>query len=398
MLRYTIDENNFGRSPMQKQGNSTREKEEMTFSMAMQSWLKEKQKDRTRPTVEHYEELLKRYIIPLIGETDVNTITDTQIHHLIASLENEELHGKKALTGTTLENLRGLTINVVRFGKSGGESASDLKTLAKIKKTPYKPLSPDEITRLIACAQLNHTPLMLGVLLALYTGIGTGELCALSWDDVNLERREIFIHHTIYRVRDDSESANKTKRIITDVRKNAIRTVSYPKQLSGYVEEFYAPGKMLLSGEREHCLDRSTLNKNMEKVFDSFGLKGITLQRVTKTYKAGLADISYLTGATNRTGASIALRKKLDEKWLIREMENDLESLRKLLGLSGSDMGKLLGLEEREYLAMEAGEDSMDWNSFLALLFFFRYNRRTEPVVKVLGLYPEALRERITIA
>ena len=221
---------------------------------------------------------------------------------------------------------------------------------------------------------------------------------ALSWDDVNIDRWEIFIHHTVYRVRDESESANKTKRIITDVRKQAIRTVTYPKQLSGYVEEFYAPGSLLLSGERKQCLDRSTLNKNMEKVLDSFGLKGITLQRVTKTFKAGLADISYLTGAANWTGTSFVLRKELDEKWLIREMENDLESLRKLLGLSGNDMGKLLGLEEKEYLAMEAGEDAMDWNSFLALLFFFRYNRRTEPVVKVLGLYPEALQERITIA
>ena len=78
-------------------------------------------------------------------------------------------------------------------------------------------------------------------------------------------------------------------------------------------------------------------------------------------------------------------------------MENDLLSLRHILGISCRDMGQVLGIGEEDYRAIEAGEAGMDWDMFLSFLFFFKYNSKTEPLVEALGLYPNALKERIGI-
>ena len=87
----------------------------------------------------------------------------------------------------------------------------------------------------------------------------------------------------------------------------------------------------------------------------------------------------------------------MDERWLIKEMENDLLPLRTILGISDRDMGAVVGLTEEDYRALETGETVMDWDMFLSFLFFFRYNSKTEPIVEALGLYPNALKERIGI-
>ena len=128
-------------------------------------------------------------------------------------------------------------------------------------------------------------------------------------------------------------------------------------------------------------------------------MQGTTLVRVKKTYDAGLADVRYLTDPfyEKTEGKKERVQVRLDERWLLKEMENDLLSLRNILGISTYDMGNLMGVSEEDYKAMEAGEASMGWDVFLSLLFLFKYNSRTEPVVDALGLYPDALRERLKI-
>ena len=50
----------------------------------------------------------------------------------------------------------------------------------------------------------------IGVLICLYTGIRIGELCALRWENINLDRKMMTINRTIYRVI-DSNGTHKTK-------------------------------------------------------------------------------------------------------------------------------------------------------------------------------------------
>ena len=129
-------------------------------------------------------------------------------------------------------------------------------------------------------------------------------------------------------------------------------------------------------------------------------MQEMTLSRVKKTHEAGLADVRYLTDPfyEKEEGKKSQIQVRLDERWLIKEMENDLLSLRRIIGVSSKDMGTLMGISEEDYEAIEAGEAVMDWDMFLSFLFFFKYNSKTESVVDALGLYPNALKERIAIA
>ena len=367
------------------------------FSEIAKEWLDSRRETLTEATIDRYEFILERYFLPEFGERDINDVKMIQMDTYIADLSDEQKHGDSAISGTMLENLRTIANAVLSYAENRDKQYPTLSSMVTIEKESYHSLTADEIRRLVACANYNKCPDMLGVLLSLYTGIGTGELCALSWDDIDPDRREISIRHTLYRVKDKNEdSIKKSKLIVTDVRKSAVRTVSYPTALAEYVSQFYTPGTVFLSCEAHKYVEPRTFCNHIERAFSLYKLDGVTLQRVKKTYQEGLASVRYLTDPFyQKETAEVSLN--LDEKWLLKEMENDLAALRSILGISGSDMGQLMAISEDEYMALEAGETTMDWNAFLALLFVFKYNSKTEGVVDALGLYPSALKEKIAI-
>ena len=53
-----------------------------------------------------------------------------------------------------------------------------------------------------------------GILVALYTGIRIGELCALTWKDIDLKEGVIYIRNNVQRVRGDGGGKNKTHTVI----------------------------------------------------------------------------------------------------------------------------------------------------------------------------------------
>ncbi len=386
----------------------------ITFSEAAEEWLVDRRKCLIKATTDRYEYLMGRYIVPELGEEDVRSISPARINVFVAGLADKKKHGDNSVSGTTLENIRGIANGVVNFIVNRGKEYPALKALTVIEKKAFQILKPDEIRRVVSCAKYNKSTEMLAVLLALYAGIGTGELCALRWDDFDLKKREISISKTLYRLKDRSEeSAKKTKLEVTNVRKSAVRTVVYPKELDGYVKSFYTQGTVFITCEKDRYMDSRTFLNHVDNLFSHFRLTGMKIQSLTKTYKEKLSDDIYLKEAfcpktlNSVVNAKDAVRSyevgivndsgdlSLNEKWLVKEMENDLASLRKLLGISESEMGLIIGYDEDEYSALEAGEVGLDWNDFMALLFVFKFNRKTEGVVDALGLYPVALRQRI---
>lgn len=371
------------------------------FSDIVEEWLLDRRENVTDASADRYEYLMQKYILPAFGEKEFEDVNQVQLGTYIADLGDKNKHGKNAVAASTLQALKSLTDNIFKFVQNRDTEIPDLSAIKNTTKDSYLPLAPGEIRKVISCAKYNRSPEMLGVLLSLYTGIGTGELCALSWDDFDIERREISITHTIYRIKNkDAEDGDKrTMLSVTNVRKSAVRTVQYPLELTDYVAEYYRKGCIFLTCEKDKYQEQKTFCNRLDSAFRVHGLGGVTLARIKKTYEAGLSDVRYLTDPFYKKaeGEKPQIQVKVDERWLIKEMENDLLSLRHILGISCREMGQVLGIGEEDYRAIEAGEAGMDWDMFLSFLFFFKYNSKTEPIVEALGLYPNALKERIGI-
>ncbi|MBO6137933.1 MAG: hypothetical protein J6O71_04895 [Lachnospiraceae bacterium] len=373
-----------------------------TFAQIARKWLDSRREKLSEASVDRYGYLLDKYVIPEFGGKDVEAVTMVQVSTYVNELSDKGKYGDAAIRGSIVRRLLSITGSVLAFAQDG-IGGMPARNSERFEKHSYEPLSDDELRRLIACTRYNRNEEMLGVMLSLFTGIGTGEICALSWDDFDIGRREISISHTLYRIRNNAEgkeeggNRNRTRLSVMNVRRSSVRSVQYPEELDNYVRDFYKKGCVFLTGERDRYLEQRTFCNHLENAFRLYALSGVTIARIKKTYEEGLADIRYLSDPfyMKGDGAKVQIQARVDEKWLVKEMENDLLPLRMILGFSSSEMGIMMGISKEEYEAIEAGEVVMGWDMFLSLLFLFKYNSKTESVVDALGLYPNALRERI---
>ena len=90
----------------------------------------------------------------------------------------------------------------------------------------------------------------LGILLSLYTGIRIGELCALRWENIQLEAKTIKIRETLQRIPTVGESS-KTRIIITEPKSAcSVREIPLPECLLPIITPFQASPKSVCTDRR----------------------------------------------------------------------------------------------------------------------------------------------------
>ncbi|AXY02699.1 DUF3596 domain-containing protein [Vibrio alfacsensis] len=117
----------------------------------------------------------------------------------IRSLKQYQKDLVKGLSGTTVNNHITSVNHFLSWLHEMGYTEVDLsKTLKKVKenKRVATPYSLDEIEKALAvCNVLQHKNL---IVLAVHTGLRTGEIAALAWEDVDLENNTLLIRRSAY--------------------------------------------------------------------------------------------------------------------------------------------------------------------------------------------------------
>ncbi|MBR1598084.1 MAG: tyrosine-type recombinase/integrase family protein [Lachnospiraceae bacterium] len=376
--------------------NNTTDMLERALSDVAEHWIEEKKGTVAESSVDRYCMLLECYILPNMGSMIVKDITEHEIEELLKNLSKDSPKGMNVISGSTVMSVRSAIRSIIIYARKCSEPSVEQ---TEGSRTISVPLNTDEITKVCVAAKHNCSPDMLAVLLSLYCGLKTGELAALNCDDINPITRQIHVHNTMVRVKNrDKESNKKTElKVIEISRKTQIRTVGYPEELDDYIKKFYVEGKMLLRQGDGLFMDQRTLQNHVEQIFQLYKLKNITFRRLAATYQAGMADRKILRDIFTSNARKRPYDHEFDPKWLLREMTNDLASLRLLVGLSKEDISDVTGIPVAEYKQLESGSEQMKWDQFMAILFFYKYNEKTARIIDQLGLYPEALQEQIKL-
>lgn len=56
----------------------------------------------------------------------------------------------------------------------------------------------------------------IGTMISLHTGLRIGEICALSWNDIDLDNNIIHVRHTVSRVKRDEDGSGTGSVLIID--------------------------------------------------------------------------------------------------------------------------------------------------------------------------------------
>lgn len=155
------------------------------FSDAAYNWLLNSARHWKPSTYIKYKNCLEKYILPQWKKLYVSDIRQGTYDRLMEFLQQELSGGSIRTINTIISGILKHTLNYLPVKCTG--------TVSDHAKRPLDILSDGESCRLLAYLEDSNDLISIGIRLTLFSGIRLGELCALTWADIDLEEQVLHI-------------------------------------------------------------------------------------------------------------------------------------------------------------------------------------------------------------
>lgn len=173
-----------------------------TVKDAVTHWLSANQTKLKDSSISRYQYLIDAHILPSLGDITLSTIdTETLDAFLVSKLQHGRLDGTGGLSAAYVRSIMMILDAAINY-------ATEIHMCTPLTHKVQKPaivrkhisiLSPEDQQKIEACLLTDTDATKLGVLITLYTGLRIGEVCALSWKDIDLQNGLIYVRQTVVR-------------------------------------------------------------------------------------------------------------------------------------------------------------------------------------------------------
>ena len=161
--------------------------------------------EHKRKTIEGYESILSYHLLPYFKNKRIRSITTIDVNIFFDSLAKEGLAVK---TKRNIRNvLNGIMVLAVQENVIGFNPLTKIPVFRETKKENRRALTGEEVRQLLHALDAYYEKkknyknvnmlIYPYVYLAIYTGARRGELCALTWDDIDVEKGTVSINKSI---------------------------------------------------------------------------------------------------------------------------------------------------------------------------------------------------------
>ena len=200
---------------------------ENKFSKIVALWREDKKQYVKRSTFAAYTLLIENHILPSFGEMAL--VEEQDVQTFVFRKLNEGLSHK------TIKDILIVLKMILRFGAKNQMTEYrqiDIKFPTERDKHSIDILNRSHQKQIMEYIRLHFTFKNLGIYICLSAGMRIGKICALTWDDLDVENGIIHVRKTIQRIYVIEEHRKYTEVILdTPKTKNSIREIPMTKNL-----------------------------------------------------------------------------------------------------------------------------------------------------------------------
>ncbi|MBQ8349874.1 MAG: site-specific integrase [Ruminococcus sp.] len=243
----------------------------LTVTQLFSEWhssIKHKVKESTAA---NYYLKANKHILPAFGDKSAESIEDTEIYAFIESKQ------KVGLSNRYISDMLIVMKSMFKYAVRTYHIYNPMEyiKMPRAKNPEITLLDENEQAKLKEYIGHNQNKATLGVALSMTTGIRIGELCALQWKDINLEKRILTVSKTMQRVQIQG-SDKKTKLVITEPKsESSRRKIPIPKGMIAFLEKFKGKDSDYILSGKEKPIEPRSMQYRFQKILKNVKLPSV---------------------------------------------------------------------------------------------------------------------------
>ena len=240
-------------------------------------WLNKYEKNLIRlRTYVKYDHYVKNHIVPLLGEYNLTELSPQVLQDFVVQKINSgNLVTGQGLSMTTLRSMLAVL-------KSALKKAVSLEVIEKeyTHTITLPPISEKKVTAFEKSEQkilenycLNSSKKNYwGIVICLYTGLRLGELLALTWDDINFEKRLMSINKSVCTIRRMHEKVVVIERPKT---KTSVRVIPIPRQIMSLLRKMKTKARteFVIETRTKQMVEQRSYQRSFQRILRRIGVQ-----------------------------------------------------------------------------------------------------------------------------
>lgn len=308
-----------------------RDTNKVTVGLLVEEWLQIQKFRVKNTTYSTYLRIIRSQILPQLGSLPLEQVDE----NVLCSF----LSGKKSckdgteLASKTVKDISVLLGSILNYGEKKYHYRNPSNNL-QIKSSPKEEIIilEEEEKQILTQFILNQSNIKLsGILISLYMGLRLGEICALTWKDIDFFKRTITINKTVSRIINTEDTSSKTRLFIGEPKSNAaVREIPMPDFLLHWLETYRKEAseeKYLLTGSK--CMDPRTYQYQFKRVLKQCNIENRNFHCLRHTFATTCIhlgfDIKTLSELLGHSTVNITLNR-----YVHSSMEEKMKQMNKL--------------------------------------------------------------------
>lgn len=269
-----------------------------SFGCYLGEWLGGAGTERVKPSSRAaYGSIAQAHLLPELGALAVAELDKSRVTSLMQDKAGQ-------LSPATLRSIAAVLRGALRCAELDGAvspgCAAAVQVAAAPKRREARALTREEQTSLehVLCADIDRS--RAGVLLALYTGLRVGELCALQWRDVSASRT-LTVRRTVQRIRRMEPDGPRTE-LLFDTPKSATsaRTIPIPAKVHALLEPLRADDACFVLSGTEAVVEPRTMQNRFKAYLREAGVPDYNFHALRHTFATRWVERGFDVKALSR--------------------------------------------------------------------------------------------------
>ncbi len=230
-----------------------------TIDELFSKWLEARKNSVKNSTYVTYLTMYESHVKERFGGMKVQSVTSFMINRFVSDLLESGRCDGEGLSPKSVQAVLVMLKSVFAYGAREFHFDDPAKGVSqpKCRSKEIQIFSHEEMAKIRRAAMTSEDE-DVGILLALYTGVRIGELCALRWEDIDLEKRIIHVNKTLQRMKYPDKDRGTFVAVTEPKSEHSVRDIPIPTFMLDRLNNMKCSGDCyFLTGQQKYAETRT---------------------------------------------------------------------------------------------------------------------------------------------